>query len=100
MNQKGQAAVEYIMLTLLVVTIAISVFNSSYFKDFFGDNGTLADAFQKEMEYSYRNGDYGQINFNSAGNLDTYTDTRHPLYFNSSKSMSRFFGPKEIYPAP
>jgi len=88
LNQKGQSAVEYILLFAVVISLASFVFKSDAFTSLFGENGKFADVYKRELEYSYRHGLAGRVRFTTP---DYQTGT-HDSY------NGRFFGSKNAYP--
>lgn len=88
-NQKGQTAIEYILLLSVMSVLVFSVFNSQIFQNNFGKNGKILQAYKKQFEFAYRNGfpyDGGTYNY----------ETLHPTY--SDGNGTRFFIPKLPYP--
>lgn len=91
LNQKGQSTVEYILLLVVVVSIATALMNSATFKKFVGKDSALMQKMVKQMSYSYRHGRLGQddtSNYNG----------EHETYFDKSTGSSRFFTPRSSYP--
>ena len=90
-NERGQTAVEYILLIAVVTFLVASVINSRFFQSIFGREGRLASMIKNEMEYSYRHAIRGRRPFASPdyrGMHDSYQRGRE----------TRFFGAKEKYP--
>ncbi|MBT3585283.1 MAG: hypothetical protein HN509_10270 [Halobacteriovoraceae bacterium] len=90
-SEAGQSVVEYVLLLVVVTSLAFTVFNSAAWKKFMGkDSGFFAQMRQK-MQYSYRHG--------LEGFDDTSNFVKHDTYFNPAEGTSRFFLAKEPYPA-
>lgn len=87
-NQFGQSTVEYILLFVVVVTIATSIFKSAKFNELFGKNGTIATTYKNQVEFSYR---HGYSKSEPLGNVN-YSNGRHKSY------NGRFFSAKDAYP--
>jgi Flp pilus assembly pilin Flp len=90
-NQKGQSAVEYILLIAVIAALINTVFTSDAFKRIFGDEGTFAKVYKQELEYSYRHALRGKKEFV----IPDYKEP-HDSYFDGS--ATRFFSAKEPYP--
>ncbi|MBT4790631.1 MAG: class III signal peptide-containing protein [Halobacteriovoraceae bacterium] len=88
LNQKGQSAVEYILLIAVVVSIVTFVFKTEAFKGLFGDNGQFADVYKRELEYSFRHALGDRKPFRTPN----YRSGQHDSY------NGRFFGSKDAYP--
>lgn len=93
LNDKGQTAVEYIMLIAVVITLVSFVFKSKIFKDYFGEEGQFAEVFRTQFEYTYRHG----LNGRKAHQDFNYSNYNHET-FASPGGGSRFFGHNEAYP--
>jgi len=93
LNEKGQSAVEYILLIAVSISLVFMVFNSDTFKDVFGDKGKFAKVFRSEIEYSYRHALGGRKLYSTP----SYTSPSHDSYKRGSET--RFFGAKDRYPA-
>jgi hypothetical protein len=91
LNNRGQTAVEYILLIAVIMTVGLSVFKSSYFVGFFGEDGTFVKTYTTQFEYSYRNGVGGRDK-----NQQQYSSPDHPSY--RSQGNTRFFGALNTYP--
>lgn len=90
LNELGQSTVEYLLLFVVVVTIASVLFGQdSRFNKLFGQNGTIAQSYKKQLEFSYR---HGYIKDEPTG-VENYTSGNHKSY------SGRFFGAKDAYPA-
>ena len=86
-DQRGQTAVEYILLVAVIAGLVFTVLKSDEFKAIFGKEGKFGTVFRSEVEYSYRHARGGR-GFYSA-----------PDYSNSHDSYSgRFFSAKDAYP--
>ena len=95
-NNKGQSALEYILLLAVVVSIGTTLFKSKIFTDFMGPNSVFFETLRTRYEYTYR---YGApptgIEDPSEGNAYA---TKHESYFNGSVNETRFFTPVGTYP--
>jgi hypothetical protein len=100
LKNSGQALVEYLLLLVVIVSVVIAFFKSQIFLNYFGANGTLADGFKKEIEYSYRHASRGRAALGDPQNQILYSNGSHPSFWNAAKGTSHFFGPREPYPAP
>lgn len=89
-NQLGQSTIEYILLFVIVVSIASIVLGKdSRFNKLFGQNGQIAQSYKKQLEFSYR---HGYISPEEIGPED-YSGGDHKSY------SGRFFGAKDTYPS-
>ena len=88
LDQKGQSAVEYILLITIVTFLISFVFKSKQFTDLFGQNGKFNGVFRRELEYGYRHALGGRDAFDRPN----YKSSQHDSY------NGRFFGAKEGYP--
>lgn len=91
-DQKGQSMVEYIMLMAVIVVIAVSIFQGRRFQSLFGEQGSFAVFYKRELEYSYRHALRG----NGATPETVDYNTPHDSYV--SGGTTRFFGARESYP--
>lgn len=87
-EDKGQSTVEYILLLAVIISLVTFVFNSDGFQALFGDNGQFANVYKRELEYSYRQGRFGRLRFQTPN----YKSGQHDSY------NERFFGAKDAYP--
>ena len=88
LKDKGQSTVEYILLLAVIISLVSFVFNSDAFKALFGENGQFANVYKRELEYSYRQGRFGRVRFQTPN----YSSGQHDSY------NGRFFGAKDAYP--
>jgi hypothetical protein len=91
LNQLGQSTVEYILLLAVISFVTTSLFNSSMFKDYFGEDGTFVTTYKYELEYSYRHGVRGRKK-----TVVNYASPNHDSY--KSGGNTRFFGALLPYP--
>ncbi len=94
LNNRGQSAVEYILLMVVLISLSLSVFNSRYFKDFFDEDGAFFETIATQIENSYRNALFVEQN-----NLDY--NSPHPSFYDANAGGgggSRFFVGKNAYP--
>lgn len=92
-SQKGQSMVEYILLLVVVISLIHTIINSNRFKDLIGKEGRFATKMKGEAQWNYRHGSPGN------GAAVIYSTAKdHPTYYNLSKNMSHFIGPKDPYP--
>lgn len=95
MNNKesGQTLVEYLLLTLVIVTVLYNVFRSDVFRNMVDLDGDVMDGFIRQMRYSYRHALPGKerpvINY---GSID------HDSYYDKKNQETRFFAPNAPYP--
>jgi len=90
-NQKGQSTIEYILLLVVVVSIAGGLMNSDAFKRFVGEDSELMQKMVRQMTYAYRHGRLGEVD-------ESNYDREHETYFNKDEDRSRFFTPINVYP--
>ena len=91
LKQVGQSTVEYVLLLLVVVTLAYTVFNSRAFKGLLGEDSKFFEAVFKKIAYAYRHG-------RADDEEDRLDLTRHNTFYNKQENRSRFFSPAETYP--
>ena len=92
-KKKGQSTVEYILLLVVVMSIASAIFKGAGFNRIFGPNGTIATEYRKQLEFSYR---HGFIKSGAAGEKPDYGNGKHESY--RSNTNSRFFSAQTPYP--
>lgn len=96
-SEKGQTLVEYILLIVVALSLALTFYNSEIFKRLFGPQGELGKKIKHQNEFSYRH-----AYFPTDNDVDPPKDTRegatHPSYYNMQSNETRFFGPKDKYP--
>lgn len=96
LNKKGQSLIEYLLLLLVISSVAFGIFNHPRLKKFIGPNSSYFNALKRGMEYSYRygndlpDGDYSDVGFDNSTNA-------HSLYLNKKEGQSRFFATQEAY---
>jgi hypothetical protein len=88
LDRKGQSVVEYILLLAVVVAIAMGVFRSRAFQDFFGKDSSFFTAIARSIEVNYRFG----------LNIEDPKDNPHSGFF-VSPDNSRFFSGRDAYPS-
>ena len=91
-NNKGQSAVEYILLLAVISSISYAFFNNRKFKEFFGKDSSYFSSLQQGMAYSYR---YGRelkrdTNYEQAMSFN-YSSPQHDTYYDKTTNKSRFF---------
>ena len=97
-NQRGQSAVEYILLLLVVTVLGYSVIKSDAFKKFFGKDSVFFETIALQIQYSYR---HGRLGTREQMESDQYTyNGKHDTYKLNDEERSRFFLPLEEYPKP
>lgn len=95
-NEKGQTAVEYILLLAVIVSVTTMIFNSDFVRDYFGENGTFVRTFKRELEYSYRHAVPPTRASTGRINNQNYRSANHKSYrYNGN---TRFFGALNGYP--
>ncbi|MFT6068885.1 MAG: Tfp pilus assembly protein PilE [Bacteriovoracaceae bacterium] len=95
LNQRGQTMIEYVLLLVVVMSLAAAFMNSDTYKKFVGKDSLLMQRLVKQMSYAYRHGRQG----NGEDDLSTYS-IDHDTYYNRDEGRSRFFTPIEEYPPP
>jgi len=89
LNEKGQSAVEYLLLLVVVTSLSYAVFKNPKFKEFFGQDSSFFAAMRDRMQYSYRHGLVGfEDNSSYTGIHDTY----------ATGGSTRFIAPVARYP--
>jgi Tfp pilus assembly protein PilE len=91
LNQRGQTMIEYILLLVVVVSLAGAFLSSDTYKKFVGKDSLLMQKLVRQMSYSYRHGRQGEVD------LSNYSSD-HETYYNRDEGKSRFFTPVEVYP--
>lgn len=95
-DNKGQSALEYILLMAVLVSIGTTLFRSKVFTDFMGPNSVFFETLRTRYEFTYR---YGSpptgLEDPTEGNA--YAN-RHETYYNGGLSQTRFFTPVGTYP--
>jgi len=93
-TNKGQAAIEYILM-MLVIALMVSSFYSVY-NEKFGKDGDVLSFINQRMKYSYRHAifgsedeDYNTINYDAGREHKSYV---------GDNGQTRFFGPAARYP--
>ena len=81
---------EYLLLLLVVISLASVVFKTKLFQEIFGKDSDFVAALIVRMEYAYRHGRMGKD--------DRLNYQRHPTFYNQQENKSRFFSPAEAYP--
>ena len=90
LTDRGQSTVEYILLLVVVISLASVVFKTKLFQNIFGEDSDFMATLIGRMEYAYRHGRMGEG--------DQLNYQRHPTFYNQDKNESRFFSPLEPYP--
>ena len=97
LNSQGQTSVEYILLMAVIISLAVTFFNSEVYLRYFGENGRIAQTFKLRMETNYRHA-YDARDANTA---PFYEQIRtHQSYVDPIGGGSRFFIPRDPYPGP
>ncbi len=94
-NQKGQSAVEYILLFAMVSFIVLTIFQSKVIQDFMSEDGTFIQAMKGDMEFMYRHALPGRDQLGQGQNQINYSANTNPSYHDGQST--RFFGPIEKY---
>ncbi len=97
MNNKesGQTMVEYLLLSLVIVTIIYGVIKSDVFRNVVDIDGGVMEGLYRRMRYSYRHALPGNKKMNPRTD---YNSTKHDSYLNPQTNFSRFFAPNAGYP--
>ncbi|MFZ8999718.1 MAG: hypothetical protein ACO20H_00310 [Bacteriovoracaceae bacterium] len=92
LSEKGQSAVEYILLLAVVMSLVMVVFRNQTFQHYMGPDSPYFQTLRKYIEHSYR---YGSPVVTGLSPLDSngYSD-QHTSYLSES-GQSRFFTPLE-----
>lgn len=100
-SERGQSAVEYILLLAVISSISYAFFNNAKFKAFFGKNSGYFTSLRQGMSYSYRYGRElkGDTDFDTAMSFD-YRSPQHDTYYDRRTNKSRFFTGVNEYGAP
>lgn len=94
LNSKGQSTVEYILLLVVVASLATTVFKSDAFKELFGEDSSFFATVKKRVQFTYRHGIEGEKDTDEFN----YDDGRkHYTYFNEEENQTRFFLPLTEY---
>lgn len=95
-NQRGQTAVEYILLLAVSISLILTFYNSEAFRRLFGSNGTFGVKIKKESEFAYR---HAYLRGKPADDVprENKDGANHPSYHDVAKGGTRFFGPKDTY---
>lgn len=93
-NQRGQSAIEYILLIAVISSLIGFVFKSQEFQRVFGEDGEFAKNFRSEIEFSYRHALQGRQLWTQPNYNDTHLSYQNP----SCGNRSRFFGAADPYP--
>jgi len=91
LKSDGQSTIEYLLLLVVVASVALSVFNSDIFQEFLGEDGLFVENYTQRLEFTYRHGLNGS-------SRDTNVDPGnrgHSSYFNNGQT--RFFTNSEPY---
>ncbi|ATH06543.1 hypothetical protein BIY24_00870 [Halobacteriovorax marinus] len=94
LEERGQSAVEYIMLLAVISLITFSIVNSNKFKDFMGEDSGFFAGLRSQLEYSYR---HGYLNSEADRSDDNYSGP-HETYYDIDDGRTRFFTGGEQYP--
>ena len=97
LNNKGQSAVEYILLISMATALVYSVLTSRKFKELFGKESNFLEKIRGNLEYSYRHTHPPRVGGGGADNFN-YTRRSHKSYYNQEKGVTRFYGLVEKYP--
>ena len=94
MNNKGQTAVEYILMMAVIASIILTIVTSDAFRSLFGEDSRVFLTFKNYIEHTYRH------SFNGEGDATgTYGDFSgfHDSYTQDGGGDTRFFLVKEPY---
>lgn len=94
LDSKGQSTVEYILLLVVVASLATTVFKSDAFKELFGEDSSFFATVKKRVQFTYRHA------IEDEKETDEYNydqGTKHYSYYNEEESRTRFFLPLAEY---
>lgn len=98
-SERGQTLVEYILLLVVAVSLALTFYRSEAFRRLFGERGEIGAKIKNQNEFAYRHAFYSS----GPGRTvleDVPRDNKdisiHPSYAEPGVG-TRFFGPKEAY---
>ena len=94
LNNKGQSTIEYVLLLVVFVSLATTVFKSQAFQDLFGENSTFFATVKNRVQFTYRHGIEGE---KEDDNFDYGDAKSHFSYFNEEDNKTRFFLPLGAY---
>lgn len=94
-SEKGQTVVEYILLMVVAFSLALTFYNSRFFKSVFGKDGKLGTKVKSQTEFAFRHGYQSTEQDIPADNKEI---TIHPTYSDTEAGSTRFFGPRKNYP--
>lgn len=98
-SQRGQTAVEYILLLAVAVSLVLTFYRSEAFKKLFGPQGQIGNKIKSQSEFAYRHAfsASGPGRSRPADPSRTNRDIKvHPSYADGT-GETRFFGPKNTY---
>lgn len=84
-SEKGQSAVEYILLLLVVGSLTFTVLKSRAFQDFFGEDSAVFQTLARRTGTSYR------FPLRVNDDIPVNPPDDHPGFAQSGGSSSRFF---------
>lgn len=84
LGQKGQSAIEYILLLGVIFALGIGIIRSAYFEDFIGQDSRIFAKLERSIEFTYRHALFGESG-------DRADPNRHESYYNNQKNETRFF---------
>lgn len=93
LNSKGQSTIEYLLLLVVIASLAATVFNSQAFRNIFGKDSSFFAIMQSRIQFTYRHGLEGEKD-------DTFNygdGTAHSSYFSQEENKTRFFLPVQGY---
>lgn len=98
-SNRGQSAVEYILLLAVISSLGYTFYNNKKFKDLIKGKDGMFATMKKGMSYSYR---YGlelksDTPFDEKRDFD-YQTNKHDTYLNPNENKSRFFSGTGPYP--
>jgi len=94
LNNRGQSAVEYILLMAVLAALSLGVLRSPLFKDLLGNNSVFFKTLGSRVQFSYRHGFEGQTESDSFN----YGTATHQSYWNLDENRSRIFLNSDKYP--
>ena len=94
-NQKGQSAVEYILLLAVIVIFVVGVIRSPPFQSMFGPRSALFTQYKRYLEFSYRH-THLDMEQDPLSDYEDYSGD-HRSFVHNNNGDTRFFLVSEEY---